>query len=510
MTSPPQLVGIDLGTSSVKVVVVDPSGIVTGSTSAHYPTSRPEPLYAEQNSEDWWLATVRATRAALDAAGRPDIAAIGVTGQMHGTVLLDKVDQPVCPAIIWADGRSAAEATAYTVEIGAERLLKIAGSPVSPGFQAATLRWVGDHLPELLERTRTITTPGGYIRFKLTGRHVVDPSDASGTLLCDVQERDWSEPLLHAARMNREMLPMVIPSSGVAGSLTGHAGKALGIPPGTPVATGGADAACAALGCGVVDAASLLLTFSTGTQVLQPQLDIATDHKGRLHTFCSVLEPGATCPGWYTMGATLTAGMALTWLSEHILNLSPSAETAAMLVAEAEGVPPGSRGLIFLPYLIGERAPLMDPHARGVYLGLSAAHGRAELVRATIEGVAFAAYDAFLALRSLGGQPERIYLAGGGARFQPWRQAVADTFGLPVVALVGEDHTAIGAAILAGAAIGLHDPVSAALAWRIESKTTAPIDGNQGLYQDLFGIFQRSYQALRSDMRILAELGTKG
>lgn len=510
MTSPPQLIGIDLGTSSVKVVVVDPSGVVTGSSSAPYSTSRPEPLYAEQDPEAWWQATVTATRAALEAAAHPDIAGIGVTGQMHGTVLLDHEDRSVCPAIIWADGRSAAEANAFTDEIGAQQLIEIAGSPVAPGFQAATLRWLGGHLPDALARTRTVTTPSGYIRYKLTGQHSVDPSDASGTLLFDVRDRDWSAPLLRASGINRDMLPAVIPSSRVAGSLTLLGGEALGIPPGTPVATGGADAACAALGCGVVEAGTLLLTFSTGTQVLLPQLDIATDPLGRLHTFCSVLEPGAASPGWYTMGATLTAGMALTWLSERIVSLPPSADTMTMLVAEADGVPPGSRGLLFLPYLIGERTPLMDPTARGAYLGLSAAHGRAEMVRATIEGIAFAAYDAHLALQSLGGQPERIYLAGGGARFQPWRQVVADLFGLPVVSLAGEDHTAIGAAILAGAAVGLHDPVAAALSWRTEADTTMPNDGNRALYQDLFEVFQRAYQALRPDMGYLAELGAKG
>jgi xylulokinase len=202
--------------------------------------------------------------------------------------------------------------------------------------------------------------------------------------------------------------------------------------------------------------------------------------------------------------------MALTWLSEQIFKLPTSAETMTNLVAEAETVPPGSRGLVFLPYLIGERTPHMDPTARGVYFGLSTAHGRADLVRATIEGIAFAAYDAYLALRSLGGEPTRVYLAGGGARFRPWRQAVADVFGLPVVALEGEDHTAIGAAILAGAAAGLHDPVAAALAWRTEAETTVPIDGNRALYQDLFGVFQRTYQSLKSDMRYLAELASNG
>ncbi len=506
VTTPPQIVGIDLGTSSVKVVVVEPSGGVTGTSSAHYPTLRPEPLFAEQNPDIWWQATITATRAALEAAGHPAVAAIGVTGQMHGTVLLDQQDQPVCPAIIWADGRSADAARQLTEEIGAERLVELAGSPVASGFQAATLRWLGAHQPDLLSRTRTVTTPGGYIRHRLTGEHSVDPSDASGTLLFDVRKRDWSTEILNATGTNREALPDVLPSSGIAGVLTSRAGEALGMQPGTPVATGGADAACAALGCGVTDPTSLLLTFSTGTQVLVPRFDVATDPLGRLHTFCSVLDPGAGSPGWYTMGATLTAGMALTWLSEQIFNLPPSAETMTKLVAEAETVPPGSRGLVFLPYLIGERTPHMDPNARGVFLGLSTTHGRAELVRATIEGIVFAAYDANLALRSLGGEPAQIYLAGGGARFQPWRQAIADTFGLPAVSLAGEDHTAIGAAILAGAAVGLHDPVAAATSWRTEAETTNPIDGNRALYQDLFGIFQRTYQALRSEMRYLAEL----
>lgn len=503
------VLGIDLGTSSVKVVVVDSLGQVAGTGQERYPTAHPEPRASEQDPDDWWRAAGRACRAALALADSRSVAAIGVTGQMHGTVLVDAGSRPLAPAIIWSDGRGVDAAAHLTSALGAEHLIALPGSPVASGFQAATLLWLRETAPDLVERASRVTTPGGYLRLMLTGEHSVDPSDASGTLLFDVHERRWSTEIAAAVGIDVGLLPTVVSSAEIAGTVTPAAAVHLGIDPGIPVAAGGADAACAALGSGVTDPASVLLTFSTGAQVLQPRTDVATDPLGRLHTFCSAVPPGPRSPGWYTMGATLAAGMALSWLSDQILQ-RPAVDSIQSLIDAADAVPAGSRGVVFLPHLIGERTPLMDPSARGAYIGLSVTHDQADLARATVEGIAFATYDAFLALRELGQAPQRIVLAGGGARFGLWRQIVADLFDLPAVTLMGDDQTAIGAAILAGAAIGWHDPVSAAMSWRTEATITTSNPRHRETYRDLFGIYQRSHRALRADMHALALLGVAG
>jgi len=505
--TPTYMLGIDLGTSSVKVIVVDLDGQIHGSGAASYPTSYPEPLHAEQEPTQWWTATVTATWAALSDAGTTDITAIGLTGQMHGTVLLDADGAPIVPAIIWSDGRAAAEVAAMTAEIGADRVISLAGSPLAPGFQAATLRWLRDNQPNILALTHKILTPKAFLAWSLTGENVTDPSDASGTLLFDVQNRAWSSALTHASGAMRAMLPAILPSDAICGGLTTHAAMALGLRPGIPVATGGADAPCAALGSGVVDADSLLLTFSTGAQALIPRGNVVVDSGGRLHTFCSTLRP-VTGSGWYTMGATLAAGMALTWLQDQALGLT-AANALDDMLHSAHDVPAGSRGLIFLPYLAGERTPHLNPLASGVYLGLTNRHGSGEIVRATLEGVAFAAYDAFLALESLGVAPERIIAAGGGARMPLWRHTVADLFRLPVFPLLADEQTALGAAILAGSAMDLLDPMETSRRWAIQGAPATPDRAVGERLHELFAIYQRTYQRLKDDMAELRRIAGK-
>lgn len=502
--TPTYLLGIDLGTSSVKVIVVDLDGQIHGSGAASYPTRHPEPLHAEQDPVEWWTATVTATRSALSDAGTANITAIGVTGQMHGTVVLDVDGAHLVPAIIWSDGRAATEVAVVTAEVGADRVISLAGSALAPGFQAATVRWLRDNQPDILARTHKVLTPKAFMTWSLTGEHVTDPSDASGTLLSDVQERGWSRDLVRATGATHAMLPAIEPSDAICGHLTVRAATALGLRPGTPVATGGADAPCAALGSGVVDADSLLLTFSTGAQALMPRGDVVTDARGRLHTFCSTLRP-ETGAGWYTMGATLAAGMALEWLKDQLLGLT-SANALDDMLRSAHDVPAGSRGLIFLPYLAGERTPHLNPLASGVYLGLTNRHGRGEIVRATIEGVAFAAYDAFLALESLGAAPERIIAAGGGARMPLWRQTVADLFGLPVLPLQADEQTALGAAILAGSAMGLLDPLETARRWAIQGVPVGPDRAVGERLHELFAVYRRTYQRLKDDMADLRRI----
>jgi len=498
------LLGIDLGTSSIKALLATESGQVLGRGSAEYPIHRPRPDWAEQHPDDWWRAAVTAVRQALASVQgiQPSVSALGLSGQMHGTILLDGAGRPLAPAIIWPDQRSQRQVQEITRLIGAGRLIELTGSPVATGFQAATVRWVQQERPELWERTRLVMLPKDYLRYLLTGEICTDPSDGSGALLLDVRRRDWSTPVLAALGIDVAQLPPVRPSNAVAGRLKRESAEALGLPAGIPVVIGAADTACGALGAGIVSAQTLLLTISTGGQVLLPASEVRVDRAGRIHTFCGALAPGPNQAGWYQMAATLSAGMALRWLRDQVFGLTGEAAYAQM-TSWAKATHPGAGGLLFLPYLVGERTPHMDPRARGLLLGLTASHGRAELVRAVLEGVALACYDAYGVLAELGASPQRIIMAGGGARSQLWRQIVADVFDLPVQRLQAGEQSALGAVLLAGGGVGLFDPGLAAQAWAVYGPPLEPDGRRHTLYQDLLPLFRSAYRKHREDFRQL-------
>ena len=354
---------------------------------------------------------MQAVRSVISAAPGA-VAAIGLSGQMHGVVLLDAQHQPVAPAVIWPDGRSGRQVQAITQLIGAERLYAITGSPLSTGFLAATVRWFQEEAPALWRQTAMLLLPKDYLRWRLTGALATDPSDAAGALLLDERRRDWSDELLAALQIERGLLPPVQPADALAGLLTAAAAAELGLPAGIPVITGAADTACSALGAGVFTPDRLLLTISTGGQLVQPVEAVQVDSRGRIHTFCSALEPGPGRAGWYQMGATLGAGLALRWLRDSVLGWRyPDAYDVMNLAASNS--PPGAQGLLFLPYLVGERTPHMDPAARGVFFGLSLRHDQGDLIRAVQEGVTFALYDAYTVLAELGVTSGSIILAGG-------------------------------------------------------------------------------------------------
>ena len=518
MSTMSQLLGIDLGTSSVKALLVTETGQILGWASAEYPIHRPQPGWAEQHPDDWWRATVTAVRQALASVRDTPllISAIGLSGQMHGTVLLGGAGQLLAPAVIWPDQRSRRQVHEITGLIGAESLIECTGSPVATGFQAATVRWVQQQRPDLWRRTSTILLPKDYLRYRLSGDIHTDPSDGSGTLLLDVRSRDWSPLVLEALEIDVAQLPLVYPSDAVAGQLSRQAAGALGLPAGIPIVTGAADTACGALGAGIVSAQTLLLTISTGGQIILPAPAVQVDRVGRIHTFCGALAPGPDQAGWYQMAAILSAGMALRWLRDRVFCITGitgvpgtpglSGEAAyAQMTAWAETVEPGADGLLFLPYLVGERTPHMDPQARGLFLGLTASHGRAELVRSVMEGVALACYDAYQVLAELGARPQRIIMAGGGARSQLWRQIVADVFGLPVQLLSVGEQSALGAALLAGGGIRLFDPGSTARAWATYGPPVEPDGQRHALYQSLLTLFRSAYQKHREDFRQLQE-----
>ncbi|HEU0113743.1 MAG TPA: FGGY family carbohydrate kinase, partial [Thermomicrobiales bacterium] len=340
--------GLDLGTSAVKALVVDWAGKVRAVGAAEYPVLHPQPGWAEQDTATWWTATTTAARQALGA--EPRIAGIGVSGQMHGTVLLDERERPLAPAIIWADGRSQAQVEQITQAVGPERLIEIAGSPLAAGLQAATIAWLKEERSSLWWRTKRVLLPKDELRRRLTGEIATDPGDASGTLLLDARWRDWSPDLLAAVGVEPAKLPPVRPSASLAGALRPDAATELGLAPGTPVVVGSGDAPSGLLGAGIVDPATMLLSISTGAQAMIPALGVRPDPLGRTHAWCSALEPGAGRPGWYAMGATLAAGMALRWLRDELLGLT-GADAYERMTGWASASPPGARGVLFLPYL---------------------------------------------------------------------------------------------------------------------------------------------------------------
>ena len=484
------LLGIDLGTSSVKTLLVAPTGEVLGAGAVEYPILQPQPTFAEQNPDDWWQATVQAVRQAR-AQCDVHVGAIGLSGQMHGTVLLDAHDRPLAPAVIWPDQRSARQVEEITSLVGAERLYRIAGSPVSTGFQAATVRWFQQERPAIWQQTRTILLPKDYLRWRMTGVMATDPSDAAGALLLDEAQRDWSDTLLDLLEIARDLLPPVQPSAALCGHLSAAAASELGLPAGVPVVTGAADTACSALGAGATRPDRLLLTISTGGQLVQPVEQVQVDRRGRIHTFCSALEPAPGQAAWYLMGAILSAGMALRWLRDNVLGLH-GADAYAVMNTAAAATPAGANELLFLPYLVGERTPHMDPTARGIFFGLTLGHGRGDLVRAVMEGVAFACYDAYQVLAELGVASESVIMAGGGARSDLWQQIVADLFGMPVRPLQTSEQSALGAALLAGAGCGWFDVGETAQAWALLGPSTAPDAERHALYQSRFAAFRGS------------------
>ena len=499
------LLGLDLGTSAVKALIVDDRGRVLGRGGAEHPISQPAPGAAEQNPDDWWRATKTAVQRALVEANSVQVAAIGLTGQMHGTVLLDAGGNPVMPAITWADTRADLEVKEITSQIGANRLIQLAGSPLATGFQAATVKWVQSNRSDRWSSVARVLLPKDYLRFRFTGAFATDPSDASGTLLLDVNGRDWSPEILDAVGLDRAMLPNVVGSTAITGELSVEAAEKLGLPPGIPVVAGGGDAPCGAIGAGVVEPTSMLLTISTGTQALVPTNSPKIDSSGRMHTFCSALDRTSSQAGWYQMGATMVVGLAMRWLRDQVLGLSTD-QSYDDMTSWAGEVPPGADGLVFLPYLAGERTPHMNPLARGMFIGLTSQHGRGHLVRAVMEGVTFALCDAYEVLRQAGANPKTVVLGGGGAKSKLWQQIVADVFGLPVSPLKTTEQSAQGAALLAGAGIDWFDVVPTAKARAIFADSVEPDPQRHAIYLRLVSIFRSAYQKHVEDFNLLAEI----
>ena len=446
-------IGIDLGSSRVKVLALDEAGECLGVTTASYPTEARQPGYAEQNPDRWWDAV---RLAVSDLLARPavrgaDVVALGLSGQMHSAVFLDANGVAVRPALMWSDGRAEAEAAEIEQRIPRADLVALTGNRSNVSFTAAKIMWVARHEPEVMARTRWIVQPKDALRARLTGEVAGDVSDASATLLFDLHRRIWSDDICGRLEIDRGKLPPLTESEALAGTLREDSAHALGLPAGIAVAVGGADAPAAALGLGLAreeDAhGTVLISLGTGGQILAPVTDPKVDPDGRLHALCHVV-PGQ----WCVMAATLSAAASLDWVVRLLKPDDPNGSRE--LLAAAAKVPAGSDGILFLPYLRGERTPHFDPSARGALVGLRIGHGPAEVTRAVLEGVAYAFAEGLDLMRGLGLETRAGVVAGGGVN-RLWQQIIADVLNMPVTLGATEHASARGAALLGAVAAGI-------------------------------------------------------
>ena len=498
--------GLDVGTTALKGVLVDERGTVVAEASRSYPMSEPAPGWTEQDPEHWWQAAVDVTRALLESHG--DVEAVGLSGQMHGTVALDAEGRVLHPAILWNDQRSGAECRELD-ELTGGRVARWTLNPPRAAFTATKLLWLRRHRPDVYEQIAAVLLPKDYVRYRLSGLRATDVTDASGTAMLAVRERRWSKDMLDALAIPQAWLPQTLESVEVAGSVDAAGAAASGLAPGTPIVGGAADQAAAAIGNGVVRAGVLSITLGT-SGVVYAQIDrVLVDPSGALHTFCHAI-PGT----WQLMAGVLSAGGSLRWFRDAIWAPfggeaagDPSGDGAYAAICRGIGeVRPGADGLVFLPYLTGERSPHADPDARGCWLGLTTRHDHRHLARAILEGVAFALRSLVEIAERLGVRIEEIRVAGGGARSPLWLQILADVLGRPVRPALNPNASACGAAALAMAAATGRDLAALAADWAQAGPLVEPLAAHAAVYERLYGVFERLHAAVSPSMHELAAL----
>jgi xylulokinase len=493
------LLGIDLGTSSVKAVVIDENADVIGLGQHEYPIQSPQSGWAEQNPQIWWEAVVIAVRQAVSRAGVP-ISTIGLSGQMHGIVLIDSDAQAVGSAIIWADQRSTAEVDEIITRIGRERIVHIAGTAPATGFMASTLLWLLHHDPSRFDRAAACLLPKDYIRLRLTGNAAAEVSDASATALFDIRARQWSDEIVSELGLPRHLLPLLLESSALAGQLQSTAAEALGLPSGIPVVAGCADQVAQAVGNNLLNPGDGSVTLGSGGQLFMPLAQPLANSNVALHNFCH-----APSDRWYLLGAMLTAGLSFRWLRD-LLSLTGDSQAYPQLAALAADVPPGADGLLFLPYLAGERSPLMDSLARGCFIGLTLRHERGHLARAIMEGVAFALRHILDSMIASGTPVNHLLAAGNGLSSPIWRQIVVDILAHPLYQSSGEERTAVGAALVAGIGTGVYGAYGDLQHInRGEMHITEPITANVNFYSERYAHYKTLYPLLQSTFHYLSK-----
>ena len=492
------LIGIDVGTSGTKSVLFNTAGEVVASATVEYPMYQPKNGWAEQNPEDWWAAAVSTVKTITKDIDKDEIAGIGLTGQMHSLVLLDEGDNVIRPAILWCDGRTEAECREIEATVGRERLIELTANPALPGFSAPKLLWIRNNEPENYARCRHILIAKDYIRFKLTGEYATDMSDASGTSLLNVKDRCWCDEIIDALEIDKAIMPMLYESPEISGKVSAEAAALTGLPCGLPVAAGAGDNAASAVGCGVAENGKAFTTIGTSGVVFVHTDKPTIDTKGRIHTFCAAV-PGE----WHVMGVTQAAGLSLNWFKRNFAENIGYGD----LDKGASEIPCGSDRLIYLPYLMGERTPILDTNARGVFFGLSAIHSKYHLARAVMEGVTYSLTDCLSVINEVGIGIENMALCGGGGKSALWRSMVSDCFSMPVDTMVSEEGPAMGAAILAGCASGVYESVKQGCASAVKTKsTTAPSRENTKVYHKYYELYKALYSALKDEYSKLKEI----
>jgi xylulokinase len=484
------VLGIDVSTTATKAVLVDEAGAVRAIGTADYDFLSPRPLWSEQRPELWWDGTQVAVRAALSGAGvrAEDVAAVGLTGQMHGLVLLDRDEQVLRPAILWNDQRTAAECELIRQLVGPERLIQITGNDALTGFTAPKLVWVRDHEPEVWARVAHVLLPKDYVRLKLTGVHAVDVADGAGTLLFDLAQRTWSPEVTGALGIDPAWLPPTFEGPAVTGALSAAGAAATGLLAGTPVVAGGGDQAANGIGLGVIGPGTTALSLGTSGVVFAPTDRPIFDPLGRVHAFCHAV-PGR----WHFMSVMLSAAGSLRWFRD---TLAPGAAFGELAAAAGE-VPAGSDGLVFLPYLSGERSPYPDPAARAAFVGLTLGHDRRHLTRAVLEGVAFGLRDGLDLMIGAGmAAPAQIRASGGGIASPLWRQILADVLDAEIATVNTTEGAASGAALLAAVGAGWYRDVESAVAALVVATPSADPGPDVGRYAQLHAIYRDLYPAL--------------
>lgn len=504
------LLGVDIGTSGTKTVMFDTQGHTVASATVEYPLYQPQMGWAEQDPEDWWQATAETIRQVIAKSGAnpEDIKGIGLSGQMHGMVLLDGDGKVLRRSIIWCDQRTQAECDQITELVGRERLIEITANPALTGFTASKVMWVKNHQPEIFEKTRKVLLPKDYVRYRLTGEYASEVSDASGMQFLDVPKRTWSREVLEKLGIPYDWMPAVYESQEVSGKVTRAVAELTGLKEGTPVVGGGGDQASGAVGNGIVKSGIISSTIGTSGVVFAYTDKVSIDPKGRVHTFCHAV-PGT----WHIMGVTQGAGLSLQWLrnefggEEKDLAKFMGIDPYVLMSAEAEQAPAGCNGLIYLPYMMGERTPHLDPYCKAAFFGLSAAHGRSDMIRAVMEGVSYSLLDCLNIIRELGAPVTEVRASGGGGRSKLWRQIQADMFGHDIYTINSSEGPALGVAILAGVGAGEYASVPEACEACISRvDQLEPIKENVETYAKFYPIYQELYTALKPSCDKVAQI----
>ncbi|MBI1319135.1 MAG: xylulokinase [Candidatus Hydrogenedens sp.] len=502
------VIGLDVGTSGTKAVAIDEGGRLLASALVEYPLHCPHPSWAEQNPADWEQAALEVLSRLAQSIDARAVKAIGLTGQMHGSVFLDADNKVIRPALLWCDQRTAPQCEAINAKVGEQKLIELVSNPALTGFTAPKILWLRDNEPQHYERLRKVLLPKDYIRYVLTGEFATDVADASGTLLFDVKNRCWSQSMITLLGLDPAILPRAYEGPEVTGTLSAQAAARTQLPAGIPVVAGGGDQAAGGIGCGVVRAGVVSASLGTSGVVFAFSDTVQTDPEGRVHTFCHAV-PGK----WHVMGVMLAAGGALRWFRDELCG--EEMERAAgsgrdpyeYITESAASIPPGSEGLVFLPYLTGERTPHKDPHAKGAFIGLSLKHTKAHMARAVLEGVSFGMRDGVEIMRGMGVAVSQVRISGGGARSSLWKQIMADACGAPMVTINVDEGPAYGAAILSSVAAGLYDSVEQACDSIIDETARTPVDKESAAKLDpWYGEFKALYPALAPRFRSMSAL----